>query len=228
MNRKLLIALMVSLLIALIPIALYFSIFNRSLSHDNQVWGAFGSFIGGVYSSLFGFASAIVLIVTLYEMRTFNRKQTEYQKREKILDDIKMLCELLTKSLNTNTFLVPSRARFFEIITSQFAAYLTMYKPNDEEEIWNKAIRYDDYVSGLFEEEIPIIKEIFFRLEFIVDTDLRDIAKLIIKSELPPLERFWIECYVRHYHSYAKSIFNNWPDFSQIPPRLSRKIPDQE
>lgn len=228
MKRNRLIALIVSIIIALIPIVLYFSIFNNSLSHDNQVWGAFGSFIGGVYSSIFGVASAIVLIVTLYEMRIFNRKQTEYQNREKTLDDIKMLCNLLGKSLNNNTFITPNRTRSFEIITSQLAGHLRVNRPSDEEDIWNKAINEFGYIFGVFEEEVPIIKEIFYRLEFIIDPDLKDIAKLLIKSELPSLERFWIECYIRSYHSYAKSIFSNWSDFSQVPTKLSEKISEPD
>ncbi|WP_047609170.1 hypothetical protein [Rahnella aquatilis] len=158
MNRKRLIALILSFLIALIPIVLYFSTFNNSLSNDNQVWGAFGSFIGGIYSSLFGFASAVVLIITLKEMRTFNRQQTEYQNREKILDDIKMLCNLLEKSLNSNGFTPPNRARSFEIMTSQFAGYLSENRPSDEEDIWNSAINDYRYNFGVFEEEVAIIK----------------------------------------------------------------------
>lgn len=228
MKRKSIIAFTVLLIIALIPIALYLSIFNHSLSHDNQTWGAFGSFIGGVYSSLFGFASAIILIITLYEMRSFNREQTEYQNREKTLDDIKMLCDLLGKSLNNNKFTHPSRQRFFEIITSQLAGFLSVNTPSDEEEVWNEAIQFEGYSFGFFEEEIPIVKEIFYRLKFIVDDDLKDIAKLLIKSELPPLERFWIECYIRKYHNYAKSIFDNWIDFSHIPTKILDKIPDRE
>ncbi|WP_120508472.1 hypothetical protein [Rahnella bruchi] len=228
MNKKIIIAIIVISVLTLVPMGLYFSIFNKSLSHDNQSWGAFGSFIGGIYSSVFGLISAVVLIITYNEMKKFNNDQLEHLRREKIIDDIKILCNLLDKTITKNKNIQPDREQFFSWLTSHIASYLTLHRPSDEEEVWESSIKASTLRLDLFEDEVKVFQEILYQLEFITNSELKDIAKLIIKSEMNSQERYWLECYTRRYHSQTNIYLNKWPDFSQPPTKLTRLIPDQE
>lgn len=224
MNKKIYLVLVAIIIVVSVPLGLYFSIFNKSLSHLSQDWGAFGSFVGGVYSSAFGLASAIILVITYSEMRSYNRRQSNHLNRQKILDDIKILSDLLDKAIIKNRYIKPDRAYFFKWMTDNLASAFTLNKPINKEEIWERAIKRTYSEKDLFEDEGTILQEILFRLNGIDDQDIIDIAKVIVKGGLNPLERFWLECYFRQHRHQSVNLINSWPDFSQPPSNLMNKI----
>jgi hypothetical protein len=69
-----------------IPFFLYFKTFFGSLSNNDQNWANFGSYIGGLISSIFSFASFIILILNfIYDRDTINKSRTiEYLKHTNI------------------------------------------------------------------------------------------------------------------------------------------------
>jgi hypothetical protein len=69
-----------------IPFFLYFKTFFGSLSNNDQNWANFGSYIGGLISSIFSFASFIILISNfIYDRDAINKSRTiEYLKHTNI------------------------------------------------------------------------------------------------------------------------------------------------
>src|SRR5471030_1318683 len=67
----------IAIIFLVIPLLTYFFKFRNPLSDNPQDWAAFGSYLGGVYSALFGFLSVLVLVATLREMRNANRHERE-------------------------------------------------------------------------------------------------------------------------------------------------------
>ena len=85
--------------------------FKGSFSHDNDDWGAFGSYVGGVLGAVFGFFSFILLVITVLQQechieqqidRQFDEdlKQNHLNYMETINTDIRYLLERELKDQN--------------------------------------------------------------------------------------------------------------------------------
>lgn len=59
----------IAMVIFAIVLAFYFCKFNNSLSPDNNVWGAFGDYVGGVLNPVFAFLSFMALLLTLIQQQ---------------------------------------------------------------------------------------------------------------------------------------------------------------
>jgi hypothetical protein len=72
----------------IIPFVLYFVTFYGSLSENDQNWANFGSFIGGIVSSIFAYASFVILISNfIFDRDKVNKERCiEYLKYVNILN----------------------------------------------------------------------------------------------------------------------------------------------
>ena len=80
--KKYIFATSLTLLIAAIPMSLYFSIFHYALTTEHSKWGEFGSFVGGVISPS---VSVLAFIGLLYSIevtkKEFNSQSDDKQSR---------------------------------------------------------------------------------------------------------------------------------------------------
>jgi len=69
-----------------VPYILYFLNFSGSLHSNEQSWANFGNFIGGVITSVFSFASFLILFINfIYDKEKVNKERTiEYLKHVNI------------------------------------------------------------------------------------------------------------------------------------------------
>jgi len=72
----------------LTPFFVYFINFNDGFAEDQNYWGAFGSYIGGLVSSIFSFLSFIALLYTIS-----NSKKELQQTKNRINEDNKIFKE---------------------------------------------------------------------------------------------------------------------------------------
>ena len=76
----------ISIVIIIFPLILYFLIFHNGFSLDDSNWSNFGSYYGGVVSSLFASLSFIFLIYSYYDEKNKNYESEQDQLFFKYLD----------------------------------------------------------------------------------------------------------------------------------------------
>lgn len=208
--------------ITLSPLCLYFLNFHDGFSSNESAWSTFGTFIGGIYSPLFTFASVIVLVATLLEINQANRKTFEFAQRTNIISDITELTKLLDASINKKNFIVAAgRVEGMRSLCNAVLETLSSTKPNIDVDIWDTAARrFEGSSQGTFRDEIPIIREIMLRIHNIEDEELKEQAQAIFKAIIPNDDRFWLQCYIRRYDANTKLLLEMWRPFSSIPPSL--------
>lgn len=235
MNREKyfkIISLAVLLFILYIPIGLYFNIFNNGFSHNNQDWGAFGSFISGVYSPLLAFISVLILIETLKEMQRTNKRemeqfdiQMEQSRSEKKLNDIITLTNMLNNIIDNNPSINDRIS-----LPKQFAGFLhrkcQLNMVTEEHELWEQAFDVMREEQERFTSEMYVLAEIVRRVNSIEDEELQETAKAIVKGLIPNSYRFWLECYANVWSFEARTELKKWPFFSDIPIEASHILPE--
>jgi hypothetical protein len=72
----------------LTPFCFYFYYFNGPISFEDSSWANFGTFIGGILSSIFSFSSFVLLVYTLLQDKETKRKDmyTQYLKHVNIFN----------------------------------------------------------------------------------------------------------------------------------------------
>jgi hypothetical protein len=122
-----LILIILSIVLFTCPFMLYFLVFNSGFSNDNNSWGNFGSYIGGLISSVFSFAS---LLAVLY---SFNRSN----KDKLVSDEEKMIFKYvdLIKESRNNLFCKTSETQEYkgmELVSAYSASYANISMINSE------------------------------------------------------------------------------------------------
>jgi|GEM_PF-4639492 len=88
--------------IAAIPAYKYYETFHDyGLSPKNQDWANAGSFFGGIYSSIFSFASTIILSITLIITKKYNNQQLDLLLTSQKKADFCSLFDKLTIKMNS-------------------------------------------------------------------------------------------------------------------------------
>ncbi|EOW6671096.1 hypothetical protein ACOZZ3_001863 [Cronobacter dublinensis] len=118
-NFTKLILLLSLVLLIVLPLFMYRYQFNPDLKPDwfpvfknlstiNSDWGDFGSFLSGLYSSIFSFLSLLAVLYSLHTTQKFNIKQTELLRSEQFTNEFILLLDNLTKLLSGKEY--PIRA----------------------------------------------------------------------------------------------------------------------
>jgi uncharacterized membrane protein len=84
----------------LLLVGLYFYRFPGGLSPRPEVWGVFGDYLGGVLNPILGFASLIVLLVTLYENRIQGADERRARRIETVMTAFTGLIGRVTETVN--------------------------------------------------------------------------------------------------------------------------------
>jgi len=75
----------ISIIIIIITFGIYFYQFNGVLSNNQQIWGVFGDYVGGILNPIFGLAAFLALLFTIIiQSRSLGiaREELEYSKNE--------------------------------------------------------------------------------------------------------------------------------------------------
>lgn len=204
-------------LISLIPLALYFFIFHGVLSKDAQAWSTFGTYIGGVYGPIATLISVIVLIITLKEIQTSNTRMYEYQNKQKVIDNIRWLSELLKKTLDNNSEYTHGRRQFYDYLKTLMKTALSNHYQPDKVALKSEAIELMKKNKTLFANEIVIFEELFHRVTHITSEEEYVLSVMVILGLLSSEERFWLMQYAKAHSSSAAKWLKKWPGFDDIP-----------
>lgn len=212
------------------PLIAYLWNFRHGLSADANAWSVFGTYIGGVYSPVFTFASVIVLVITVIEINQSNRINIETSRSVNIISEVIELSKLLDQSLNRNKSLsAAGRTYTFEWFANAVQQQFIGNDPSSEEDIKQASIsRFSDNDIDLFRDEMFILKEILLRIHLVEDQDLKERAQAIFKGIITNQERYWLECYVIRFHKDMKLLIALWPNFSVMPKYLYDLLQDPE
>ena len=72
------------------PFVLYFTVFNNGFSDDHYSWGSFGSYIGGLISSVFSFASFLAI---LYSFNRSNKDKLSNDEEKRVFQYLDLIKE---------------------------------------------------------------------------------------------------------------------------------------
>ncbi|PHM62028.1 hypothetical protein [Xenorhabdus ishibashii] len=239
--------LLVLLIIAVIPLALYFYTFNRSLSNNSGDWAAFGSLVGGVWGPLATVGSIIVLIQTLKTMQRNNSQQLkemqksnneqqiryEEQKEEseitKNLDQFIVLSKALNNVMdkNSNKVLGGKSDLIFDVLLDTVKKvvkypykgnYVNKYDTLEEHENSVWETAYNvTKLSNYFTNESIVFTEILRKIKKIEDKESQQSAKIILQSSISPGRRFWFYCHCKHWNPEIFDELESYENFAVIP-----------
>lgn len=231
-------------LISLLPSALYFLIFNTNtprkyiisisnISTKNSDWGDFGSYIGGMYSAFFAFASLCAVLYSLYLSQQNYSEQTKLLKSEQtskefhlILDKIK---EKFTSKIykNLNNVRVEKVDFYKEIngLLSNELIFINLNSLNDKKKELIKhgyvLLRFG--VKTSFTDEIKLL---IYLLEIIerAPIQLSNAFKIIFETTIDNSDRFYLEIIARSESPRASKILDQWEGFSELPEKIDKVI----
>lgn len=195
----------ISLTIALLllPVIGYFASINKihllaglanylNLSPKNEDWGDFGSFISGMYGSVFSFLSLIAVLVSLYLTQKNNREQISILKTEQFTNEFLVLLETLKKTLSEKKYAVLNPHKDLESFTNDIYFLVGIFMQEDPSinsaNIDKHALSYTFKAlqrrdKSVFEKESPLMREIILRINMANKT-LSMTYLAILKSQI--------------------------------------------
>lgn len=202
MTKKQITIIIITTFIFLLPLFTYFYVFHHALSNNSADWAAFGSFVGGVYGPLFGLVSVIVLIITLREMQQNNQKLIESSSREKYIDDIKWLTDLLRERLDKNKNII-TKGLFYAGLKITIKQKIKTESNVDQKKLILICIQLMKEYADLYREELILFEEIIYRVTHAKDNEVYDLSVMILMGKLSSDEGFWIAQYAKAHNSSA-------------------------
>lgn len=233
-NKKIFIIALTFAIIFVFPLTLYALNIGGNLSHKNEDWGDFGSFIGGVYGSIFSSLSLIAVLWATVETKRNSAEQLKILKNDQHSNDFKLLTEHLKKNFRTTFKDVFGDIRPIETHFSRFQLTLSIstiaeYDPDSTiiNNLIKNGIRY-------YKQEHPLIfkneaKLLVCILELIKNASPSSAQayRVIFESMFSNDARLCLEMYTRaHYPKASLEWFENWPSFSEIPERCLKAAED--
>ncbi|MER1434870.1 hypothetical protein [Enterobacter hormaechei] len=228
MNKKpnfniLIISIFISLSLV-IPIFLYANHMGGGLSNKNEDWGDFGSFIGGIYGSLFSSLSLIVVIFASIQTYRSNLEQVNILKNDQYFNQFNILISNLRKVYPTE---FRDALRLAQPITSHYSKFktrlaisvLTQYDNTQtiEKNLRNYADNY--YLNehtDLFNKEAKLFVCIINLIKK-APSDVSEAFKIMVENTFTDEERLCLESYTRAHYPGTASVLNQWPSLSHIP-----------
>lgn len=170
-----------------------------NLSTKNEDWGYFGSFISGMYGSIFSFLSLIAVLASLYLTQRNNLltqknniEQISILKMEQYTNEFLVLLDILKKTLSEKEYAVLHTDKKFDHFAPQiyFLVGVSMQQNRsiNNDNIDEHALSYtlealQKIDKNIFEKEYPLMSEIILRIKLASET--QSMAYLaILKSQL--------------------------------------------
>ena len=216
-----------------VPIIMYSHYIPGEISHKNQDWAAFGTFIGGLYSAVFSFASVAILVYSLYLTQKNNREQLILQRSEQTTSEFNMLLNILENQINRKPIFSKNNSDNTTILNRlYFDMAMYSYKNSDitrqnlDKSVWIIASKFfKSRENGNYDDEISILKAIMYRI-YNANKSLLDAYKVVFNNKISSDARFLIRLYSLNTDPILEQYFTVWPDFVEIPEILAGYIND--
>lgn len=223
-KRKYLILSIITIIAILSPLILYITNMPGSLSHKNEDWGDFGSYIGGVYGSFFSSLSLIVVTIAALETYRSNKEQMLLLRNDQSFSQFNILISNLRASFPTRYYFSENETRVIGNHYSSFKLRLAISVLTDyndkltiEENLMKNASAY--YLSRdklLFDKSAKLFTCIIDVIKNTSD-DLSNAFRIIFENNFTEYERLSLEYYTRAYHPETIIFLNSWGSLSKIP-----------
>ncbi|MGO2440284.1 MAG: hypothetical protein ACTH8B_10410 [Serratia proteamaculans] len=229
-----------SILIVL-PIAPYAYYFHaQEISHSNQDWAAFGSYLSGAYTM----CSIGILSWTLYQTQKNNIRQAEYNvkqaelmgsqlnliKKEQISNEIYLFIKILRESFDNNIIIKKSAHptnphAIFNKLENRSVEMIESWDSNSDFFEWVdiSISRSIDAYDNFLESEKNILVNILECLSR-MDEDDREKFKTLIKGVFTNQQRFWLKEYSKKWSLECRYYLQHWYDFQTTVPKIQEKI----
>lgn len=213
-----------SIILLATPIYMYITHMDSSLSLKNSDWGAFGSFIGGVYGSIISSITLLVVLWSSYKTNKTSSEQLAILRNERIFNEFSDILNHLklnyTKLYNdhdgSNT--IDKLYRHIEFwlgisVINHYDNTITI-----EENLKNNATL--KFKEGYEKDALLKEAKLFVIILSIIEKspkDISDAMKVILENTFSNEARFSLEHFTRAHHPNVDSILNNWPSLSDVP-----------
>lgn len=201
------------ILILLTPLYLYISTFSENgFSNQSQAWSNFGSYIGGVYGSIFSSISVIVLCFTLYLTKKYNNQQIDILFKSQSKNDFCSLFDSLAEKMNNidykglstdneDEFISACEHELFLLLTENHDFYDVVNKTNDIfNSYWFKVLRpYYDVIL--------IASEILQMLDD-ADNKMKGFFLAYMESKSSTKRLFWLFSFLYHFDEKNRLILD--------------------
>lgn len=106
MKRKviIIISLVISTMFFIVPLILYFFIFNNGLSLESEDWGNYGSLLSGTIASFLSFISIILLVYTIREENKNRKEQRNENELKELGTQFSSYLNIMKSTFITKTF----------------------------------------------------------------------------------------------------------------------------
>jgi hypothetical protein len=203
------------------PAYKYFEKLGSGLSGKNADWAAFGSYIGGVYSSIFSFFSVVILSFTLYFTQKNNSEQIKLIKQDGTLKEFSLLMENLLHHLS-------SEKNFPVIMRNENNFIYRLSSDVYEEMLSDPSINFDtalkkhitENLNSLYNDEAKIITKLDSTI-LMLPKDLHDTYRTIFKTKISNERRFILKKYMEYFNFDVKGSMISENDFCDMPKELA-------
>ncbi|WP_413504860.1 hypothetical protein [Serratia grimesii] len=209
-----------ALLTILLPILAYCLNFGwsiKNISGKNADWAAFGSFLGGIYSSIFSFSSVVVLSVTLYLTQKNNKEQIKLIKQEGTIKDFnQLLDELVIKfsSQKKYTLRNMNEENFIYRLDTNISSDINLYPHLNFEQLVEKQIEVN--TAGLYDAEANLMIRLDSTISMLPE-NLHDTYKALFNSKISNDRRFLLKNYMKVFGFDLKNTIMDNSDFCDFP-----------
>lgn len=173
------------------PILFYAFNLGGHISHKNEDWGDFGSFIGGMYGSLFSFLSLIAVLYSLQLSQKNNHEQIKLIRSEQSTNEFILLLNTLNSFMTGKAYPTPfggenDEENFTEHVFNISASNMSSDKSINKTNYHSYALNYcaetlRKRFKKSLQKEAPLFSEIIVRIKMANDTQA-EAYKAIIKS----------------------------------------------
>ncbi|MCU6241679.1 hypothetical protein [Enterobacter asburiae] len=185
----------IALAMIIIPGLMFYGVFkNLPLSHQVQDWSNFGSYIGGVYSALFGFFSTSIICLTLAFTITYNKQQLEQLKKQHLSNLINLYAKTLNEKLDKKTYkyFQPDVGHEDKNTENAFLRYITdRYNLNYEIEVQNQATKNPNDKRTFYPNVLKIGLSTINELNLRYDSEIGNLVEILdlINSDISATSR---------------------------------------
>ncbi|QHM93306.1 hypothetical protein [Kosakonia sacchari] len=208
------------------PINLYREHMDAAFSLKNSDWGDFGSFIGGVYGSIFSSITLVVVLITSYKTNKASKEQLMLIKNEQHFTNFSKLLEHLKANYITTYNGIGGKNSI-----EDFYKRLEVWLGLAIKENYNKNLTLKEnlisYAIIRFEtnpEEQDLFKKEAKLFKCIIDViqkspgELADAMKVIFENTFSETERFSLSTYTHAHYPKTRAFLLNWPSLTIVPP----------
>lgn len=168
MNKGTIITLaIIAIVLAIIPFGFYKYYFNGSIVAQNDAWGQFGNFIGGVLNPFIALFSFIALLFNLDYQSKKIHKNDKIRKRDEIINSIQLLEKTVEPKMEmilSRQYTLPEKEKY----NYQMAISLS----NDLKIVYNFLVDISNYaqsesIVGIYKYKYLDISKILFNKNYI-------------------------------------------------------------